>query len=130
MTNLSEKIVNTAVSFTEVQKSLLVKMKAAPTPKVAGDEITTNQNEVTARDILVKLGMITYDRQTGQATITDKGSQAMIGAGLTDELGEITENGQKYLKVGSAAPKTPEDVTNSFESLEFFKEINELSKFR
>lgn len=93
MTKINEKRIVPVINPTENQKSVLAKIKAAATPKTAAQDISEDPNLAAARDMLVRMGMITLD--TEGAVITEEGEQLMVDQGLVDESGELTEDGQK-----------------------------------
>lgn len=82
-----------AVHPTENQKRVLAKIAAAPTPTVAAEEISKNANLVAARNMLMKLGVITF--ADNEAALTDKGQQIAQEENVVDEGGQLTELGQK-----------------------------------
>lgn len=82
------------ISPTNNQKRVLTKIKSAATPEVAATEISKGNHLVTARDMLIKLNMITVD--DNKAEITSQGEQIMKNQNLVDDMGELTDEGQKY----------------------------------
>ena len=89
---------------TNMQK-VMAKILAAPTPAAAAAEISKGQNLVAARDILMKIGLITYKEQPDEATVTDQGQQVLRDENITDESGQLTDQGQQ-LAYDGAAPGT------------------------
>jgi hypothetical protein len=81
------------VSLTSNQKRVLAKIIASPTPKVAGEEISGDQNLIAARDQLAELGAI--EHVGGEASLTDKGEQLAREDNITDEGGQLTPDGEK-----------------------------------
>lgn len=110
------------IRLTDHQKKVMTTIVASETPVVAGERISGNVNIVAARDILVDLGLITYDENKG-ATITDSGKQVMIDHALIDENGELTEDGLKYAYDGEKVQQ------ESVSYKEKFKMIKHLSRF-
>lgn len=77
---------------TTIQKQVIAKIAAAATPTVAGDSVSSGANTVSARDTLVKLGIITFE--AGEATLTDLGTQIATAENIVDETGGLTQVGQ------------------------------------
>ena len=77
---------------TQTQKQIIAYIAGAATPTVAGDAISKGPNLVTARDILTRLGFITFIG--GEATLTDQGIQLAVAENITDESGGLTPAGQ------------------------------------
>lgn len=96
------------VSLTDNQKRVLAKISASPTPKVAGEEVSGDQNLVGARDQLAHLGAIEF--VAGEATITDKGMQLAKDANLVDDSGQLTPDGEA-LAYTSTTGKEDKDKT-------------------
>lgn len=88
------KMLNT-VRLSDNQKRVIAKIIAAPTPKVAAEEISNGVNLKQARDALVDLGLITQSL-SDQAELTDKGRQLAQEENIADANGELTPDGQKY----------------------------------
>jgi len=82
-----------ALRLTDTQKQVLAKILASPTPKVAGEQISKDQNSIAARDILVKLGLITY--LNGNAALTDKGQQIAQDEDVENQGGDLTQSGEQ-----------------------------------
>lgn len=76
----------------------MCKAKAAPTPQVAATEISRGQNLLAARDMLVRLGLLSVG--DNEAFVTPQGEEIMRNQNLIDETGELTPEGQKYAGVG------------------------------
>jgi len=64
------------------------------TDKVAGEEISRDANMVAARDVLIKLGYINYNR--GRASLTPTGEQLARDEGIWDEMGQLTPQGEEH----------------------------------
>lgn len=62
-------------------------------PTQAAEEISTNENLISARNMLMKLNVITYSDTT--AELTDKGMQIAQDHGIADEAGELTDKGRQ-----------------------------------
>ncbi|TFG96306.1 hypothetical protein E4H12_11360 [Candidatus Thorarchaeota archaeon] len=80
------------VSLTSNQKRVLAKIVASPTPTVAGEEISGDQNLIAARDQLVKLGAVEF--VGSEASMTDNGQQIARDANIVDEAGQLTPDGE------------------------------------
>lgn len=101
-----------AVHPTTNQKRVLAKIAAAPTPVVAGTEISKDANLVAARNLLMKLGLITF--ADGSAEMTEKGQQVAADENIVDQSGELSSVGQELAytdaqgnKTGDQAAATP-----------------------
>lgn len=87
---------------TDNQKSVIAKIVAAPNPKVAGEEISGNANMIAARNILMKLGVLTFS--AGAAELTDKGQQIAKDENITDDSGQLTDVGNALAFGEEGAP--------------------------
>lgn len=96
------------VTLTSNQKRVLAKILASPTPKVAGKEISGDQNLIAARDQLMKLGAIEY--VAGEASVTEKGQQLAQEENVVDQNGQLTPDGQA-LAYTTPTGKQDKDVT-------------------
>lgn len=83
------------VRLSDNQKRVIAKILAAPTPKLAAEEISDGANMIKARDILMDLGLITFTLND-QAELTDKGQQVAQAENLADESGQLTPDGEKF----------------------------------
>lgn len=81
------------VRLNDNQKRVLAKIAAAPTPTVAGEEISKESNLVAARNLLMKLGVITF--VDNRAEITDKGQSLAKEENIIDDSGGLTDAGNK-----------------------------------
>lgn len=141
------------VHLSDFQKKVLVIVKAAPTPQVAFEELQNQppeeRNNITgARDMLQKLGMLEVGPNSLE--ITESGEKVMQDEYLVDEMGELTDEAQKFLDdasgnqdaevqaddMGMEEPAGEEmdlggmeEDPNAFESLELFRFIHDQSKF-
>lgn len=102
MSTLKEKFINSLV-LTLNQKTVMAKIAAAPTEKVAAEDISRGANLVSARDMLVRMGLITFKDATS-ATLTDKGRQIAQDENIMDASGGLTDKGRKL--VGGGGPET------------------------
>lgn len=82
-----------AVHPTTNQKRVIAKILAAPTPTVASEEISKDANLVAARNMLMKLGIISL--ANNEAALTDRGQQIAVEENIADQGGQLTELGQK-----------------------------------
>lgn len=89
---------------TTIQKQVIAKVAAAATPTVAGDAVSKGANTVSARDTLVKLGVITFS--SGEATLTDLGTQIATAENIVDETGGLTQVGQSLAGANENQPVT------------------------
>jgi phage gp45-like len=97
----------TAMHPTDNQKRVLAKIAAAPTPTVAASEISADANLVAARNLLMKLGMITYT--DGNAEMTDQGRKVATDENIIDQGGELTQAGQQLAYSDSQGQQTPDN---------------------
>ncbi len=81
------------IRLTDNQKRVLAKVIAAPTPKVGLEEISTKQGFLAARDLLVRLNLLSLDN--GGASVTDQGKQIMQDEALLDPGGQLTPDGEQ-----------------------------------
>ncbi len=81
------------------QKRVIAKIVASPTPSVAAQEISKSANLVAARNMLMKLGMITH--ANGEAALTQSGQQIASEEGITDQSGGLTDVGQQLAHTNS-----------------------------
>lgn len=129
----------TTLHLSDIQKEVLAKTKAAPNPQLAWEEVTgakeaTDDNFAAARDTLGNLGLLTVG--DGTLEVTDKGLEVMKDAGLTDETGELTDEGQQLAAGDQEQPAMPPPDEGgemdmgmgdelSFESLSLLQTIHE-----
>lgn len=113
------------------QKRVLAKIAAAPTPAVAAQEISKDANLVAARNMLMKLGMITLG--DGQAALSDKGTQVATEENIIDQSGQLTQQGQQLAYTNSKgtpdkdqAGKPGQQPPTSDISLESFSLLKQL----
>lgn len=95
---LNEVQILNSIHPSDNQKRVLAKIAASPTSTVAAEEISGNQNMVAARDMLMKLGLITLNN--GEAALTDRGAQVAVDENLIDDNGQLTKTGQAYAYTG------------------------------
>jgi len=94
MNIINEKRTLTTVRLTENQKKVMTRIVASATEVLAAEEISKGRALVTARDLLVKLGLIEY--RDGYAALTPEGEKIMKDSNLIDDMGELTEEGNKF----------------------------------
>lgn len=92
----------------DIQKEVLAKVKAAPTPQVAFEEIAgkperIDDNFASARDSLTELGLL--EQGEGTLEVTDKGLEIMKDENIIDDMGDFTEEGDDL--VGKERGKEP-----------------------
>lgn len=83
-----------SIRLTDNQKRALARIIAAPTSKVAADEISNDINMIGARDTLIQLGLIHFAND--DAALTDQGMQIMKSEALVDDSGQLTPDGQEF----------------------------------
>lgn len=81
------------VRLTDNQKRVIARVLAAQTPAMAGEQISNDANMVAARNLLMKLGLLSYIQ--GCAEVTEKGKAIAAQLGVCDESGALSEVGQK-----------------------------------
>jgi hypothetical protein len=99
-----------SVSLTSNQKRVLAKIAASPTPKVAGGELTGDQNLATALDQLANLGAV--EHFSGEVTMTDKGQQLAREENIVDDSGQLTPDGEQ-LAYTTSTGQEDKDVTKA-----------------
>ena len=87
----------TTLHLSDIQKEVLCKVKASANPQLAWEEIsgaadTVDDNFATSRDLLGNLGLLTVG--DGTLEVAEQGEQVMKDENLTDESGELTEEGR------------------------------------
>ena len=92
MDNLNERMHHDTIQLSGAQKYVLSKLIAVETPLNAYEAVSRGKNVVAARDMLTKLGLMTFSENDAQ--ITEQGKEAMRKENLLDEMGELTEEGQ------------------------------------
>lgn len=84
-----------SVRLSDNQKRVIAKIIAAPTPKVAAEEISNGINLKQARDALVDLQLVIQSLDD-HAELTDKGRQLAQDENLADENGQLSPEGEKF----------------------------------
>lgn len=84
-----------SVRLTDNQKRVIAKIVAAPTPKVAAEEISNGVNLIQARDTLVDLKLITQSLED-TAELTDTGTKVAQDENIIDVSGQLTPDGEKF----------------------------------
>lgn len=82
------------VRLTDNQKRVFAKIAAAPTPTVASEKISADANLISARNSLMKLGLITLSDDS--AEITDTGYDVAQKNDVLDDSHQLTELGNKF----------------------------------
>lgn len=103
--------------LTTTQKSVLLSIYAAPTPETAYDATTGADNAAASKQSLRTLGLIVVDDVNGRAGVTDKGQEALANNNLIDDVGQLTDEGQKVLDQSEAVKADFENATESFSIL-------------
>ncbi len=103
------------IQLSGIQKAILAKIIAAPTPELAYAQISNGINFVASRDILQKLQLI--DIHNNVASITKEGKRIMKNENLIDSEDELTPDGQQFVdetdpnKIKSHQSDSDEDIT-------------------
>lgn len=100
-----------AVHPSDNQKRVLAKIAASATPKVAGEELSNDANIVAARNMLMKLGLITFSN--GEAAFTEQGTRVAQDENILDQTGQLTPTGKAlaYSTPGGAEDPNAEGNT-------------------
>jgi hypothetical protein len=106
MKTLNERRHHDNIQLSAAQKFVLTKLVAAQTPLNAYEAVSRGNNVVAARDMLTKIGLMTFSENN--AEITENGQEALRKEALIDEMGELTEEGQLW---GFA--ETPEEAAQA-----------------
>jgi len=98
----------TTVHLTDIQKEVLCKISASPTPQVAYETLSqvpssVSDNYATARDTLEHIGLISV--LEGTVEVTDKGREVMRDENLIDDTDELTELGQQLADANTEKAK-------------------------
>jgi hypothetical protein len=117
----------TTIHLSDIQKEVLAKVFASPTPHVAWSELLDVSSEIesnvsSARDTLGNLGLLYVG--DGELKVTDRGREVMREENLIDEIGELTEDGQRYASIDRQAPKSPSQGL-PMESLQLIRSIHD-----
>ena len=102
------KVLDT-VKLSDTQKRVLAKVIAAPTPRLAAEELSGDVNLVAARDMLLDLGLLQIVQ--GHASLTDKGRHVAREENIADESGGLTADGEEFAysdSQGNAKTDQPE----------------------
>jgi len=96
------------INLTGHQKILLAKIVKAPQSPNNGKRVhVDNEKLVSAREFLVKLGIITFDPDTELLNLTDRADVLMQEEGITDESGTLTDLGNQYASGKIPKPTEP-----------------------
>lgn len=77
--------------LTDIQKSVLLLVFSAQTPRIAFDDTNGSQYISVARDFLYRNGLITVT--VNSVKLTSSGYQSLIENGLIDETDRVTDLG-------------------------------------
>lgn len=116
-----------AVHPTDNQKRVLAKIIAAPTPAVGAQSISGDANLIAARNMLMKMGLITF--ASGEANVTDSGMQVAADENVTDESGQLTQVGQE-LAYTDALGKSDSDQAGGSPATEVNPPPQQMESFR
>lgn len=112
------------------QRKVLAIIASAATPKLAVANLNVSQNLIAARDILAKLGIITFDQS--QAALTSAGHQLAVDENIIDQSGQLTDDGSALVSTDgpqAQQPMQPEPAPTepgpdvSLESFSLLKEL-------
>lgn len=102
-----------APRLTFTQKCVLAAIYAAPTPELAYDAMTGSDNVSEAGKQLRGMGLIMVDSIAGRAGVTDSGQTMLANNNLIDDIGELTEEGQKCVEEHKRIKVEFENATES-----------------
>jgi len=117
---INEKRTLTTVRLTSNQKKAMTRIVASATEKVAAEEVSKGRGLVAARDLLVKLGMIEY--RDGYAALTTDGEQLLKDSNLIDDMGSLTEEGNKFAYEEGEEPMATESLIKQIHDTVTLKE--------
>ena len=103
-----------AVMLTATQKGILAILHNAPTAEAAYEATNGSPSLVTARNLLERLGLIQVAGV--QAALTDAGRQAVMANNITDETGQITDEGSAL--IDAIAVRKTDAVAENFSLLQ------------
>lgn len=83
------------LSLTNMQKGVLLSIKISATANQAYEITSGAENVIEAREVLENMGLITLSGK--EVNLTQEGEEALISKNLIDDMGEVTEEGQKML---------------------------------
>lgn len=121
MSDLKEVRITPGFTPTDHQRMVLAKIVSSATDKIAGEEVSRSEKLVTARDILADIGVITYTM--GRASITPKGEQMMKDEGITDEMGKLTDQGEKWSRKEYPKEESYQYIVEKFARHHQFKSL-------
>lgn len=111
---MNESQVLPTINLSTHQKMVLAQLSVGNSDEGKRLHLTDDKLK-TGHDILVKLGIIEFDKSTETSQLTDTANTLMVDAGITDEQGTLTDLGKKF-----AAGETPdkEDIADNIDSQE------------
>ena len=117
---MNESQVSPNINLSTHQKMLLAKIQSTPMSPKGGKRVAfEDEKMITARDILLKLGIITKDDESGLFNLTDRAEVLMQETGITDESGELTDAGTQ-LAAGEVPTDSSEDSVGDIQKTESF----------
>lgn len=103
-----------SVKLSDNQKRVLAKIIAAPTPRLAAEELSGNANLVSAKNMMLDLGLIQI--VSGHATLTDKGRSVAQEENIADESGQLTADGEEFAYTDASGQQTADQQSQSPEA--------------
>lgn len=114
---INEVQIQSSVHPTDNQKRILAIIASSPTSAVADQEIATNQNMIAARDLMMKMGLITVS--DSEVALTDQGAQVAVDENIIDDNGQLTKMGQAYAAPpGSTLPAEQDDNSDDLSGVD------------
>lgn len=111
----------TTIRLTQTQLQVIAKIVASQdVPARAAQEISNSQNLITARNMLMKLDVITYS--IDNAALTPKGENLAREQNVVDETGNLTDEGNRLLDIQQPSPPQTDSTPEQF-PMESFSEL-------
>jgi hypothetical protein len=84
--------------LTDTQKMVLLAIHTSPTPETAYQSVLGSQQLISARNQLKSMGLILMNDSEGRAAVSDEGAEVLANSNMTDDIGEITQDGEALLQ--------------------------------
>jgi len=108
---LREFMVSNPYNLTEHQREVLARVAAAPAADDGFKKVYLGDEKLeTAKDLLIQIGYLEVDPNTGRLRPTDDGNSAMEEEGVTDETGQLTDHGQELAYKRGHLPPQPKNA--------------------
>ena len=108
---LREFMVSNPYNLTEHQREVLARVAAAPAADDGFKKVYLGDEKLeTAKELLIQIGYLEVDPNTGRLRPTDDGNAAMEEEGVTDEMGQLTDHGQELAYKRGHLPPQPKNA--------------------